>query len=169
MAKIFMARGLTGKKTDSVFFHPVLNFFCAMQNTKSSNIICQARQTIDFVPPPLPLDEKDNRFVKSFEVSESEAIKDFFYEYGFVVVRNILDEAECQVHWQESNYSPPRLRLTRPFPFFPKTLARPLLGMTLPLGTTGPLLGCQNLVNKSEPSLTHQVKLAEPRCLQNKH
>ena len=43
----------------------------------------------------IPRDVNDDRFVKSFDVSDSQQSKDFFEEYGFVVFSNILTEADC--------------------------------------------------------------------------
>jgi hypothetical protein len=43
------------------------------------------------------MDDADPRFVQSFGVDEAKEILQFFDEYGFVVVRDILTPLECQV------------------------------------------------------------------------
>jgi hypothetical protein len=52
----------------------------------------------EFVPPKLvaPIDVDDPTYVKSFGVDQREAYTQFFEEYGFVVVRDVLTKAECQ-------------------------------------------------------------------------
>lgn len=50
---------------------------------------------LNFQYTELPRDEQDCRFIKSFEVGESTEILQFFEEYGFVVIRNVLTPDEC--------------------------------------------------------------------------
>ncbi|KAL0477205.1 ectD [Acrasis kona] len=43
----------------------------------------------------VPRDDDDYNYTKSFFVNDTEQIKDFFNEYGFVVVRNVLSQQDC--------------------------------------------------------------------------
>lgn len=44
----------------------------------------------------VPRDEKDNSFVKSFSIDETNAILDFFNTFGFVVIRDVISEKELE-------------------------------------------------------------------------
>ena len=45
---------------------------------------------------PVPSDSSDNRYTQSFDPSEQGQILEFFHKYGFVVVRDVLTNEECQ-------------------------------------------------------------------------
>ena len=49
----------------------------------------------------LPEDEEDPRFTQSFSIDQEAEIKEFFAQYGVVVVRDVLSEEECQASVQE--------------------------------------------------------------------
>lgn len=49
---------------------------------------------MEFKPISLPKDEQN--FVQSFTINQKEEIRQFFNQYGFVVVNNILDDSEVE-------------------------------------------------------------------------
>ena len=47
-------------------------------------------------PLIVPRDEKDSKFCKSFSVKEKKEILQFFDEFGFVIINNVLSPKEIQ-------------------------------------------------------------------------
>lgn len=54
-------------------------------------------ETVHVAPKiDIPLDAEDSRYVRSFRLEERDAYLQFFKEYGFVVVRDVLSTDECK-------------------------------------------------------------------------
>eukprot|EP01125_Pyxidicula_operculata_P010993 TRINITY_DN3603_c0_g1_i1.p1 TRINITY_DN3603_c0_g1~~TRINITY_DN3603_c0_g1_i1.p1 ORF type:complete len:391 (+),score=72.70 TRINITY_DN3603_c0_g1_i1:173-1345(+) len=51
---------------------------------------------INFPGYKVPKDDEDYRYTKCFRLEEADEIREFFRHYGFVVVRDVLTEDECQ-------------------------------------------------------------------------
>eukprot|EP00117_Sycon_ciliatum_P035389 scpid72172/ scgid26841/ len=49
----------------------------------------------------IPLDESDKRYAKCFTSDQTTELSEFFREYGFVVIRDVLTEDECRASIDE--------------------------------------------------------------------
>jgi hypothetical protein len=54
----------------------------------------RALQSLGF--EEVPRDDQDNRFAHSFALSQMDEAEVFLLEYGFVVLRDVFDEAQCE-------------------------------------------------------------------------
>jgi len=64
--------------------------------------VCDQERLCAFVPYlEIPRDDDDWRFTQSFTLDDTRAMKAFYDQYGFAVVRDVLSEAECAATREE--------------------------------------------------------------------
>eukprot|EP01112_Ceratiomyxa_fruticulosa_P021297 TRINITY_DN7437_c0_g2_i1.p1 TRINITY_DN7437_c0_g2~~TRINITY_DN7437_c0_g2_i1.p1 ORF type:complete len:379 (-),score=87.38 TRINITY_DN7437_c0_g2_i1:186-1322(-) len=63
-----------------------------------SHLVGFDSQSSKYKPPvyQVPRDEQDPAFVLSFKIDDEKGIKEFFTQFGFVVVRDVLTKGECE-------------------------------------------------------------------------
>eukprot|EP01112_Ceratiomyxa_fruticulosa_P021298 TRINITY_DN7437_c0_g2_i4.p1 TRINITY_DN7437_c0_g2~~TRINITY_DN7437_c0_g2_i4.p1 ORF type:complete len:127 (-),score=20.83 TRINITY_DN7437_c0_g2_i4:281-661(-) len=103
-----------------------------------SHLVGFDSQSSKYKPPvyQVPRDEQDPAFVLSFKIDDEKGIKEFFTQFGFVVVRDVLTKGSVKIRSTiyENTLSKGNSHRT-------KALAFVFLAMTPRVGqtTTGPL------------------------------
>jgi len=85
---------LTGKKEDKE--EKKKDKETTTDNKTEQNSKEEKKSSGPYVPPVYSIKTDKDGYIESFSLDQSDLIKQFFNEYGFVVVNKILNESECK-------------------------------------------------------------------------
>jgi len=111
---------------------------------------------MDTLPDSFPKD--DDGFVKSFEASDRLGVEQFFDTYGFVVIKNVLNDAEIEATLDEFWSGDPKLKKDDPLTW-EAYWQRQMFGHLGIIGAFSDVVSLTQLQNRQNPKVYEAFKV----------